>query len=69
MIYAYKKEDVNGDYVDANSLRWTVNTASRITGKKRDCWQLYESLEAALAHWGLVLYVDPEMEEELSTIE
>jgi hypothetical protein len=44
-----------------------VSTASRIGGKKRDYWQEFESLEAALEEWGLTLIIP--IDEELTETE
>lgn len=48
MIYAYKERNKDGNYQTAAGTRYIVHTASRIHGARRDCWQKYESLEAAL---------------------
>lgn len=62
MIYAHKLKDESGEYIDIAAQRWVVITASCISGKRRDYWQEFESLEAALEEWGLTPYEYPEDE-------
>ncbi|MBR3925554.1 MAG: hypothetical protein IKJ58_02185 [Akkermansia sp.] len=63
MIYAFKETAEHGSYVDANNVRWAVHTARAVCGRIVDPWEEFESLESALSQWGLVPYVEPEMEE------
>lgn len=67
MIYAYRTKETSGDYVDAYNERWTVHTSSRILGKIGSCWQVFDSLAAALEEWGLTLIMP--IDEELTEIE
>lgn len=59
MIYAYKKQNDLGNYVDASGMRFVLYTASRLYSDNRSCWQEYEDKETALAALGLTPYVDP----------
>lgn len=63
MIYAYREWNADGDYQTDDGTRYIVHTASRIHGARRDCWQEYESLEAALE--AMKLSPVPVQEEEL----
>lgn len=69
MIYAYKEQNEMGDYVDAVNQRFVVITASRIYGKRRPCWQEFESLEAALEYWELTPILPIPDEEDLTETE
>lgn len=63
MIYAYKERNKGGNYQTAAGVRYLVHTASRVHGARRECWQEYESLEAALE--AMKLSPVPVPEEEL----
>lgn len=62
MIYAYKKQNDMGNYVNDKGVRFVLYTASRLYSDTRPCWQEYEDKDAALAALGLSPYVDPNAE-------
>lgn len=63
MIYTLKKQNDHGAYVDDAGTRWDVRTARGVYGRIVEDWQQFADLESALSQWGLVPYVEPEMEE------
>lgn len=63
-----------GNYVDADGTRYTVEWCHKLltpdgSTEADHGYEPHESVEAACEAWGLVPYVDPEMAEELSTID
>lgn len=62
MIYAYKKQNDMGNYVDSQGKRFVLYTASRLYSDHRTCWQEYEDKDAALAALDLSPYEDPNAE-------
>lgn len=68
MVYAYSEQNDNGNYQTAEGTRYLVHFAARVHGKVRDCWQQYDSKEAALEAMGLTA-VPVEVPEEQLLIE
>ncbi len=67
MKYFKKTESEFGSYVDSEGVRYTVEWCSRIVSPGNETpedlgYEPYESMEAAVASWGLVPYVYPEEE-------
>ena len=65
MKYFKKTESEFGSYIDAEGVRYTVGWCSRIVSPGNETpeelgYEPYESMEAAVASWGLVPYVYPE---------
>lgn len=64
MIYAKSEQDENGNYVDANNARYTVDWGHMVTspdGTPSEIgYELFYSLDEALMKWGLTEYVEPE---------
>lgn len=52
-MYITHCEQENGDYVDANGVRFAVTVITHPTKYAREHMTPYESLEAALTEWGL----------------
>lgn len=70
-VWVRKTQDDNGTYVDADGSRWLVEwCVDMLTpdGSTPDAhgYELFRSVEAALAYWELAPYVDPEVEKEFS---
>ena len=66
----YKKEKTEyGSYVDANGERYAVSWCHAIHSPQRLTpeqlgYEAFESMDEALAAWGLTAWVDPEAEQE-----
>lgn len=64
----YKREQTEyGSYVDATGERWVVLWCHAIHSPRRQTpeqlgYEAFESMEAALAAWGLTPWVAPEAE-------
>ena len=70
-IWVRRTQDEQGGYVDADGSRWQVDwCVDMLTpdGSTPDAhgYELYRSVDAAVAYWELTPYVDPEQEEEFS---
>ena len=66
MIYALKKQNDHGAYVDDAGTRWDVRAARGVYGRIVEDWQQFADLESALSQWGLtpIMPTEPEIEPE-----
>ena len=67
MIWVRKIQDENGMYVSEDGTRWQVDWCNRIycpcgLSEAEHGYEAFESMEEALAAWGLTAWVDPEAE-------
>lgn len=74
MIWVRKTEDEQGSYVDCSAVRWVVDWCNKIycpcgLSEQEHGYEAFESMEDALAAWGLTAWVDPETEELLTNNE
>ena len=68
-IYVRNEQDDNGNYVDANGMRYRVEWCEEVLGAEPEAlgYELFRSVEAACEYWGLEPWVDPNWEEEFLT--
>ena len=71
-IWVRKTQDENGSYIDADGVRWRVESCVAMynaDGSEPDAhgYEPFRSVESATEYWGLTEWVDPEAEEELFT--
>ena len=70
MIWARKKQNEDGMYVDGSSVRWVVDWVHKLycpcgLSEAEHGYERFETVDAACAAWGLTPWVDPEQEELL----
>ena len=62
-------QDDNGNYVDANGVRYRVEWCEEVLGTEPEAlgYEPFRSVEAACEYWGLEPYVDPAWAEDFLT--
>ena len=68
-ILVRQTQDDNGNYVDADGMRYRVDWCEEVIGAEPETlgYEPFRSVDAACEYWGLTQYVDPAWEEELLT--
>lgn len=67
MIWVRKTQDEDGMYIDGSEVRWTVDWCNKIycpcsLTEEEHGYERFNSVEAAIEHWGLKEYEYPEEE-------
>lgn len=74
MIWIKKTEEEYGNYVDANNTHYVLDWCHKLitpdgSTEEENGYEQHKSIEEACEAWGLIPYVDPNAEMEITTIE